>query len=63
VERDCDGPQSLGEAGCRSWDGSSAHAVAEVKPVAEVLDAEFAGEPLLDPDQTQVTEYLKAVSQ
>jgi hypothetical protein len=30
--------------------------------VAEVLGAEFVGEPLLGPDQTQVTEYLQAVT-
>lgn len=38
-----------------------AHAVAEVKAVAEVLGEEFAGEPLLDPDQRQVTEYFETV--
>ena len=37
------------------------HAVAEVKAVAEVLGADFAGEPLLDADLAQVLEHLKAV--
>ncbi|MEO7195039.1 MAG: hypothetical protein ABIZ05_09470 [Pseudonocardiaceae bacterium] len=38
-----------------------AHAVAEVTTVAKLLSAEFAGEPLLDPDQAQVMNYLKTV--
>jgi len=37
------------------------HAVAEVNAVAEVLRADFAGEPLLDADLAQVQEHLKAV--
>ena len=37
------------------------HAVAEVKAVAEVLGADFAGEPLLDPDLAHVLEHLKTV--
>ncbi len=37
------------------------HAVAEVTAVAEILGAEFAGEPLLDPDDALVREYLEAV--
>jgi tetratricopeptide (TPR) repeat protein len=38
------------------------HAVAEVTAVAEVLGAEFVGEPLLDPDRAQVMNYLEAVA-
>ena len=37
------------------------HALAEVKAVAEVLGADFAGEPLLDPDRAQVLEHLEKV--
>ena len=37
------------------------HAVAEVNAVAEVLHADFTGEPLLDADLAQVLEHLKAV--
>ncbi len=37
------------------------HAVAEVNAVAGVLRADFAGEPLLDPDLAHVVEHLKTV--
>lgn len=37
------------------------HAVADVQAVAELLGAEFAGEPLLDPDQAQVMNYLETL--
>ena len=38
------------------------HAVAEVKAVAVALGAEFAGEPLLDPDEATAREHLKSVA-
>jgi hypothetical protein len=37
------------------------HAVAEVNAVAEVLGADFGGEPLLDADHAQVQEHLEKV--
>ena len=37
------------------------HAVAEVNAVAGALGADFAGEPLLDPDLAHVHEHLKTV--
>lgn len=37
------------------------HAVSEVSVVADMLRAEFAGEPLLDVDQAQVSESLKSI--
>ena len=42
--------------------GPLEHAVAEVTAVAEALSGEFVGEPLLDADEAQIREHLKAVS-